>query len=107
MRFYMVVKKNGDIIESADAGEGFNFNKKMLIFNNKDKQVVEIQENSYNEIKTQMEYFTYSSGKLKKKSKTKINTIDKAKEKFRRSHTMEGLQEQIDELRDIIKIDKE
>ncbi len=99
IRLYLLYNKNGTITETAGAGYGFEFDEKAIEFNHPDKKVMEITEKDYDVIKDNLEYFEIVKGRIKPKTEEEKQIIRENKEEWNRYHTIEGLQEQIDELR--------
>ncbi|MBT9131253.1 MAG: hypothetical protein DDT41_01557 [candidate division WS2 bacterium] len=60
---------------------------------------MEITEKDYDIIKDNLEYFEIIKGRIKSKTEDEKQIICENKEEWNRYHTIEGLQEQIDELR--------
>lgn len=94
MRFYLIHKK-GKITETSDAGHGANFDKKGLELSHKDETVLKINEDDYNKIKDNLEFFEIKNDIIIEKTDTEKNIIEIKKVEWINNNTIEGLKNKI------------
>ena len=99
MRIYLLHNKDGKITEMADAGYGFEFNEKEIKLNHPDEEIMEINEENYKKLKGKLEYFKINNNKIVPLKKSEKDLLDKQKEIWRKNHSIEGLNEKIEELK--------
>ena len=99
MRIYLLHNKDGKIIEMADAGYGFEFDKEAIKLHHPDEKIMEINEQDYKKLEGKLEYFKIKNNEIVPLEKSERNLLDKEKEIWRKSHSIEGLNEKIEELK--------
>ena len=98
MRIYLLHNKDGKITEMADAGYGFEFDEREIKLNHPNEKIMEINEKNYKKLEGKLEYFKIKNNKIVPLEKSERNLLDKEKEIWRKSHSIEGLNEKIKEL---------
>ena len=98
MRIYLLYDKDGKITEMADAGYGFEFDEREIKLNHPDEKIMEINEKEYKKLEGKLEYFKINNHKIIPLKKSERDLLDKKKEIWRKSHSIEGLNEKIKEL---------
>ena len=98
MRIYLLYNKDGKITEMADAGYGFEFDEREIKLNHPDEKIMEINEKEYKKLEGKLEYFKINNHKIIPLKKSERDLLDKKKEIWRKSHSIEGLNEKIEEL---------
>ena len=91
MRIYLLYNKDKKITEMADAGFGFEFNEEEIKLNHPDEEIMEINERDYKKLEGKLEYFKIENNKIISLEKSERNLLDKEKEIWRKSHSIEGL----------------
>ena len=99
MRIYFLHNKDGKITEMADAGYGFEFNEEEIKLNHPNEEIIEINEKDYKKLKGKLEYFKIENNKIIPLEKSERDLLNKEKEIWRKSHSIEGLNEKIEELK--------
>ena len=98
MRIYLLHNKDGKITEMADVGYGFEFEEEGIKLNHPNEEIMEINEKEYKKLEGKLEYFKINNHKIVPLKKSERDLLDKKKEIWRKSHSIEGLNEKIEEL---------
>jgi len=97
MRAYLI-HKNGVISEATNIGSGFSFEPKGTKRTHPNKEILEITEKEFDEIKHDLTQYKVVGKKVVKKSKSEIKKLGEEREKWQEENTVEGLKKKIKNL---------
>jgi len=97
MSYWLIKKPDNTILSCAEAPN--NWNQEEIKRAHPDASVVELSKSEYMLIKDDLAMYQYNGNKIVPKSKSEQLAIKQQRNDWARNHTLQGLREQIEELK--------